>query len=191
MTDKETKTALIVVDVQNDFLPGGALAVPEGDEVVDPLLEVAREVDIVIASRDWHPADHVSFAAQGGPWPRHCVAGTHGAQLHPRVEAVADIVIDKATRREADAYSAFQGTGLAELLRAHDVTRVMVGGLATDVCVRATGLDGLEEGFEVEVLDDASRAVDINPGDGEAALRELAMAGATIRHDRLLMPKVA
>lgn len=185
------KTALIAVDVQNDFLPGGALAVPNGDEVVAPLLAAATEADIFVASRDWHPDDHMSFEANGGIWPVHCVAETEGAALHPEIEAIADIIIDKATETEVDAYSAFQGTGLAELLRDAGVERVLVGGLATDYCVKATALDGIEAGFEVEVLADAARAVNVNPGDGEAALREVAQAGAEVRRGDLIAGEAA
>lgn len=190
-TEKRAKTALIAVDVQNDFLPDGALGVPSGDQVVEPLLDAANEVDLVVASRDWHPGDHMSFEANGGIWPVHCVAETEGAALHPEIEAIADIIIDKATETEVDAYSAFQGTGLAELLRDAGVERVLVGGLATDYCVKATALDGIEAGFEVEVLADAARAVNVNPGDGEAALREVAQAGAEVRRGDLIAGEAA
>lgn len=191
MTDKKNKTAMIVVDVQNDFLPGGALGVPAGDEVVEPLVEAAEEADLVVASRDWHPADHMSFTDQGGIWPVHCVAETQGAQLHPFIEDLADAIVDKATSSDVDAYSAFQGTDLAEYLREQGVTRVLVGGLATDYCVKATALDAKKAGFEVELLTDASRGVDVNPGDSEAAIREVAASGATIRRGNLLVRKAA
>lgn len=191
MTDKKNKTAMIVVDVQNDFLPGGALGVPAGDEVVEPLVEAAEEADLVVASRDWHPADHMSFTDQGGIWPVHCVAETQGAQLHPFIEDMADAIVDKATSSDLDAYSAFQGTDLAEYLREQGVTRVLVGGLATDYCVKATALDAKKAGFEVELLTDASRGVEVNPGDSEAAIREVAASGATIRRGNLLVRKAA
>lgn len=175
------RTALIAVDVQNDFLPGGALAVPAGDEVVQPLVKAAREADLVVASRDFHPHDHVSFAEQGGQWPVHCVAGTEGAALHPQIDRIADLVVSKATRTDRDAYSAFDGTGLAGILSAQGIQRVVVGGLATDYCVRATALDAVKHGFEVVVLAEACRAVDVEPGDGERALDELREAGAEVR----------
>lgn len=173
-------TALIAVDVQGDFLPGGSLAVPDGFAVVQPLLDAAADADLVVATRDWHAAGHVSFAARGGPWPPHCVAGTAGAALHPRIDVAADVVVSKGTDVDLDAYSGFDGTPLATLLRGAGVTRVVVGGLATDYCVRATVLDALREGFAVTVLRDAVRAVDVQPGDGERALEEMRAAGASI-----------
>jgi nicotinamidase-related amidase len=174
------RTALIATDVQPDFMPGGALGVAGGDAVVEPLLAAARDADLVVATRDWHPPDHVSFAARGGPWPVHCVAGTPGAALHPEIDRVAAVVVSKGNNPEADAYSAFDGTPLAATLRGLGVQRVVVGGLATDYCVRATVLDALREGFDVTVLREAIRAVDVQPGDGERALEEMRAAGATI-----------
>lgn len=177
--------ALIVVDVQNDFLPGGALAVPEGDAVIGPLNrymeEFARRGLPVFATRDWHPRDHCSFAAQGGPWPPHCVAETEGAAFAPdlRLPASAEIV-SKALDAGADAYSGFQGTALAARLRELGVRRVFVGGLATDYCVRATVLDALAAGFEAVVLADAVRAVEVRAGDGARALEEVAARGARV-----------
>lgn len=177
---KNKRTALIAVDVQNDFLPGGALAVPAGDEVIEPLIEAARDAGLIVASRDFHPEDHMSFAAQGGPWPAHCVAGTEGAALHPEIDRRADIIVSKATGADRDAYSAFDGTGLAGILSAAGIQRVLIGGLATDYCVRATALDALAAGFEVVVVAAACRAVDVEEGDGERALAELREAGAEI-----------
>lgn len=178
MTD--IRTALIAVDVQGDFLPGGSLAVAGGDAVVAPLLAAARRAGMVVATRDWHPPHHVSFAERGGPWPVHCVAGTSGGALHPDVDRIADVVVSKGTNVDVDAYSGFDGTPLAELLRAAGVWRVLVGGLATDYCVRATALDALQQGFEVVVLRDAVRPVEAQPGDGERALSEVAAAGAQV-----------
>lgn len=174
------RTVLLAVDVQNDFLPGGALGVPDGDAVIAPLLRAAAEVDLVVATRDWHPTDHVSFAARGGPWPPHCVAGSHGALLAPQIDEIADVVVSKGHNPEADAYSGFDGTPLAGLLHGAGVSRVLVGGLATDYCVRATALDALREGFEVVVLRDAVRAVEVRPGDGERALAEMRAAGVRL-----------
>ncbi len=175
--------ALIVVDVQNDFLPGGALAVPQGDQVIEPLNRAAVLFEAkglpVFATRDWHPENHCSFKAQGGPWPPHCVAGTRGAEFAPSLRLPASaVVISKATTPERDAYSGFQGTELAELLRRRGVKRVMVGGLATDYCVLNTVKDALTQGFQVLLLTDAIRAVDVKPGDGEAARTEMERAGA-------------
>ncbi|MGN2390132.1 isochorismatase family protein [Pelomicrobium sp. G1] len=175
--------ALIVVDVQNDFLPGGALAVPQGDQVIEPLNRAAVLFEAkglpVFATRDWHPENHCSFKAQGGPWPPHCVAGTRGAEFAPGLRLPASaVVISKATTPERDAYSGFQGTELAELLRRRGVKRVVVGGLATDYCVLNTVKDALTQGFQVLLLIDAIRAVDVKPGDGEAARTEMERAGA-------------
>ena len=172
------ETALIAVDVQHDFLPGGALGVPEGDGVVDPLVRAGRVAALVVKTRDAHPQDHCSFADRGGIWPEHCVEGTHGAQLHPAIAALAGPVLDKATTSGADAYSGFDGTGLAELLREAGITRVLVGGLATDYCVKATVLDALAAGFEATVLTDAVAAVNVEEGDAERALDEMVAVGA-------------
>ncbi|MEA2223592.1 MAG: nicotinamidase/pyrazinamidase, partial [Solirubrobacteraceae bacterium] len=174
------ETALIAVDVQHDFLPGGALGVPGGDAVVEPLVRAARGAALVVKTRDAHTADHCSFAEQGGTWPAHCVEGTHGAQLHPALAALAGPVVDKGTTQGADAYSGFDGTALADVLRAAGVTHVVVGGLATDYCVKATVLDALAAGFRTTVLSDAIAAVDIAPGDGLRALEEMVAAGAQI-----------
>lgn len=177
-----TADALLVVDVQNDFLPGGALGIDGGDRIVPPLnrlLAAWRAHGLpVYLTRDWHPPDHCSFAARGGPWPVHCVAGTRGAEFSPLLDrAPGDTVVSKATRPERDAYSALDGTTLAGDLRRAGVRRVFIGGLATDYCVRATGRDARAAGLEVVVLSDAVCAVDVQPGDGERALAELAAAG--------------
>jgi nicotinamidase-related amidase len=182
------RTALLIVDVQHDFLPGGALGVAHGDEVIAPLAAVAPTADVVVASRDGHPPDHCSFVEQGGTWPPHCVEGTRGAALH---EAIADLepdhVVVKATTADVDAYSAFDGTGLAGWLREHGVERVAIGGIATDYCVRASALDALADGFEVVVLEDACRGVDVHPGDSDRALAELRAAGASIERSTALV----
>lgn len=158
------RAALIVVDVQNDFCPGGALAVPEGDQVVPVVNALARAFARrgrpVVATQDWHPADHVSFRERGGPWPPHCVQGTPGADLHPelRREPITHVV-RKAYRPDQEAYSGFQGTGLAELLRGLGVEEVYVCGVATDYCVNATALDAARAGFRTAVVEDATRPV--------------------------------
>ena len=175
-----SETALIAVDVQHDFLPGGALGVAGGDAVVAPLVRAAREVALVVKTRDAHPDGHCSFAEQGGIWPVHCVAGTHGAQLHPDIAALGGPVIEKGTALGADAYSGFDGTDLAQRLRDAGVTHVVVGGLATDYCVKATVLDALAAGFAVTVLTDAVAAVDVAAGDGQRALDEMVAAGARL-----------
>lgn len=175
--------ALVIVDPQIDFLPGGKLAVAHGDEVVPVLnryiaLFSSRALPIV-ATRDWHPEDHCSFKAQGGIWPPHCVAGTDGARFAPGL-ALPDkaIVISKADTRDRDAYSGFEGTDLAERLRGLGVQRLFIGGLATDYCVKNTVSDALTLGFGVQLLTDAIRAVDVLPGDGQTAIAEMTALSA-------------
>lgn len=177
--------ALIVVDVQNDFLPGGSLAVPHGDGVVPVLNRYisafqARGLPI-FATRDWHPVNHCSFRQQGGPWPPHCIAGTPGAAFSPRLDVPDNVhVISKATTPEKDAYSGFDGTELDDLLRASGVRRVFVGGLATDYCVLNTVKDARRHNYETYLLEDAVRAVNVNPLDGRLALEEMACLGARL-----------
>lgn len=182
-----TKTALIVVDVQNDFLPGGSLAVPDGDAIIPVLNGLISQFDArrlpIVASRDWHPADHCSFQANGGPWPPHCVADTRGARFTTALELPADAkIVSKATTADRDAYSAFDGTELAQWLRTHGVEHVVIGGLATDYCVKSTAEDALEAGFEVTVVEDAVRAVNLRPDDGAVALDRLAAKGVKRIH---------
>jgi len=175
--------ALIIVDLQHDFLPGGSLAVTDGDAVV-PVLNQAIALFTaaklpVVATRDWHPADHCSFHAQGGIWPAHCIVGTHGAAFSPALQLPANaLIISKATTAELDAYSGFEGTDLGARLDALGVTRVFVGGLATDYCVLQTVLDALKLDLQVILLLDAIRAVDVTPGDGERAIARMIEAGA-------------
>lgn len=175
--------ALLIVDLQVDFLPGGALGVPHGDQVIAPIdrliaLYGAHRLP-VYASRDWHPQAHCSFAAQGGPWPPHCVAGTEGAGFSASLDLPDDvIVVSKAESVDVDAYSAFNGTGLAEAMRARGIRRLAVCGLATDYCVLNTVIDGLQAGFEVLLVAEAARAVDVAPGDGERAMTRMLLAGA-------------
>jgi nicotinamidase/pyrazinamidase len=175
--------ALIIVDFQNDFTPGGALAVPEGDRIADRLnaLAASGDYDVVVATRDWHPPDHGSFAEQGGPWPVHCVAGTPGAELHPALDrAPIDAVIDKGQDPGTEGYSGFDATNLAQLLRERDVDQVTVVGLATDYCVKNTALDALREGFAVTVDSTAVRGVEVQEGDSQRALEEVRAAGASV-----------
>jgi len=177
--------ALLIVDVQNDFCPGGALAVAEGDAVVPVLnrwIAAAREAGIpVYASRDWHPTGHVSFEERGGPWPPHCIQGTEGAAFHPELALPeAAEIISKGTDPDRDQYSAFDGTGLGDRIRSAGTTRVWVGGLAQDVCVRASVLDALGEGFDTHLIRPATRPVNVQPREGDRALTEMRQAGATI-----------
>jgi nicotinamidase/pyrazinamidase len=195
--------ALVIVDVQNDFLPGGALPVPHGDEVVAVANRLMPQFDLVVATQDWHPADHRSFASRhvgrkvgdlidlgGLPqvlWPDHCVQGTPGADLAPGL-AVAGIrkVFRKGTDPAIDSYSAFfdnghrKATGLAEFLKARGVTEVYVMGLATDYCVKATALDAVGLGFKVWLIEDGCRGVDLHPGDVRRAVEEMAGAGVRV-----------
>jgi nicotinamidase/pyrazinamidase len=175
--------ALLLIDMQLDFLPGGKLGVPNGDQVIAPiqrLLHLFSAQDLpVYASRDWHPGNHCSFSARGGPWPPHCVAGTEGAEFAPQLDLpLHAVVVSKADSADIDAYSAFNGTGLAVQLRECGVRRVVVAGLATDYCVLNTVIDARENGFDVIVVLEAVRAVDVAPGDGERALARMAALGA-------------
>jgi nicotinamidase/pyrazinamidase len=175
--------ALVIVDYQNDFNPGGALAVPGGDEIAGRINELAADdrFDLVVATRDWHPPDHGSFTAQGGTWPVHCVADTPGAELHPALdETHVDVILDKGRDRDSAGYSGFEGTNLAALLRERRIDHLTVVGLATDYCVKNTALDALREGFPVTVDSSAVRGVDVREGDSERALDELRAAGASI-----------
>ncbi len=175
--------ALIVVDVQNDFCPGGALPVPEGDAVIPVLNDwIAAAVQkhvAVYASRDWHPLNHVSFQDQGGPWPPHCVQDTEGAAYHPELRLPDSAIrVTKGTRFDHDQNSVFDETGLATQLKRDGIRRLWVGGLAQDVCVRATVLDARVAGFEVHVIDAATRP--ITADGGRQAIQEMAAAGARV-----------
>jgi len=179
------KRALVVVDLQRDFCAGGALAVPDGDAVVAPvneLIAIFRAAgDPIFLTRDWHPSDHSSFADQGGLWPPHCVAGTTGAEFHPDLVAQDDLtVVSKATEQDGDAYSGFQGTDLRAQLIAAGISEVLVCGLATDYCVKATALDAVNAGLATTVLTDAIRGVEVQPGDTQDALDELLAAGVKL-----------
>ena len=193
--------ALVLVDLQYDFLPGGALAVPRGDETIPVAQRLMPEFEVVVATQDWHPRDHKSFAAntpgaQVGEirevngllqvmWPVHCVQGTHGAELHEDLDGITQ-VFQKGTNPELDSYSGFfdnghmKATGLEGWLREHGVTELTVLGLATDYCVKFTVLDALKLGFAVTVITEGCRAVDLFPGDGERALEDMRAAGAVI-----------
>jgi nicotinamidase/pyrazinamidase len=173
--------ALLVIDFQNDFTSGGALEVPGGDEIAEPVKRLAPQFDHVFATRDWHPPDHASFETEGGPWPVHCVQGSHGAELHPAMGDVAvEAIVDVGAEREDEGYSGFEKSKLEELLRENDVDKVAVVGLATDYCVRASTIDACRLGFDTTLITDAIRAVDVNPGDGERAIEEMQEAGAKL-----------
>jgi nicotinamidase/pyrazinamidase len=198
-------TSLIIVDVQNDFLPGGALAVPNGDAVVPVVNRLQPKFPLVVATQDWHPASHGSFAVnhqgkkvfdqvdlKGLPqtlWPVHCVQGSPGAELAPGLNRERIVhVFQKGTDSGIDSYSGFydnghrKGTGLAEWLRSKDVTMVYICGLATDYCVKATALDAVQLGFKTYLVEDACRGVNLRPGDVAGAVREMAEKGVQVVH---------
>ena len=185
--------ALLIVDFQNDFCPGGALAVPEGDQIAGPVNRLADAFETVMATRDWHPHDHGSFEGVAvdpetwkgtdppSIWPVHCVQGTEGAELHPSLDrSRLDLVIDKGQDPNSQGYSGFQDTDLARELRDRGVDEVVISGLATDYCVLNSTLDALREGFDVTVVKDAIRGVEVNEGDSERALERMREAGARI-----------
>jgi nicotinamidase/pyrazinamidase len=202
--------ALILVDIQNDFLPGGALAVPEGDQIVPVVNRLQPRFDLIVATRDWHPANHGSFAANhphhapgdridlhGLPqilWPVHCVQETPGADFAPKLDrqAWAQIFV-KGTDLAIDSYSGFfdnghrQATGLGEYLKGKGVTNIYVAGLATDYCVKFTVLDALKLGFRTHLIEDACRGVNLQPGDVAAAIAEMRGAGAEVIHARQIL----
>ena len=193
MATERIDDALILVDIQNDFCPGGALAVSEGDRIVPIVNRLISRLPLVISTQDWHPANHVSFKAQGGPWPPHCVQGSRGAELHPdlKTDTVAHY-FRKASTPHKDDYSEFAGTDdkgrtLHEVLGEYGVKKLYVVGLATDYCVRETVLDGLQLGYEVYAVTDAMRGVNVNPADDKKALQEMERSGAQlVTSDELL-----
>ena len=178
------KDALIVVDMQNDFMPGGALPVPEGDSIVPRLNEYIELFEgralPVFFTRDWHPENHISFKGHGGIWPPHCVQNTEGAMFHKDMRMPLDnkFIISKGTSPDFDAYSGFQGTVLDSLLRERGVTRVFVGGVATDYCVKNTVLGALNLGYSAILLLDGIKGVDVKPGDSERAIELMLDRGA-------------
>jgi nicotinamidase/pyrazinamidase len=177
--------ALIIVDVQNDFCPGGALPVTGGDTVAVTLSSVAAQFRSggarVYATQDWHPVNHSSFKAQGGPWPPHCIQGADGAKLHPSLKLpLGAVVMRKGSNPAVDAYSGFLDSNLEDSLKRAGVRRVIIGGLATDYCVLNTALDAVKLGLETIVLSDAIAAVNLSPGDGDAAVKKMQDAGVRI-----------
>ncbi len=182
---KDCNRALIVVDMQNDFCPGGALAVADGDRIISDInklvLEFVKEGCPVVFTRDWHPRNHCSFSENGGMWPVHCVADTVGAAFHRELFVPETaVIISKAHRPFPDAYSGFQGTDLEQVLKINGVTEVTVCGLATDYCVKATALDAVEAGFKTAVVKDAVKAVNIAPDDGRKAFEEMKKKGVDV-----------
>ncbi|MDP2606059.1 MAG: bifunctional nicotinamidase/pyrazinamidase [Deltaproteobacteria bacterium] len=184
----EEKVALVIVDVQNDFCPGGSLSVAEGDQVVAVLnrhIEKFFSAGLpIFATRDWHPANTRHFNTGGGQWPPHCVQNTEGGKFHPDLALPKSaVIISKGVSPDADSYSGFEatdaaGVGLGQRLRRLGVERLFVGGLATDYCVKFTVLDGLKEGFKVTLLEDAVRGVNLRPSDSAQAIEEMVRAGA-------------
>ncbi len=175
--------ALLIVDMQNDFLPGGNLAVRGSDAIISVVNNYIQNFAAaglpIFASRDFHPADHISFQSRGGTWPPHCVAGSQGAEFHPDLHIPENaVIISKGTTQDAEAYSALDATPLRQQLRNNNIKRVFVCGLATDYCVHASVIDLLKADFSVFVLCDAIKAVDVQPGDGDRALKELTDKGA-------------
>lgn len=179
------KTVLLLVHPQNDFCPGGALPVPDGDHIIPVANQwigvFTAQGYGIIASRDWHPPDHCSFEQQGGPWPPHCVQGSLGAQFHPELKMPpGTLIVSGATDPKKEAYSSFDGTTLDERLEDFGAQTVYVIGLATDYCVKQTVLDGCRLGFRVVVLKDGVRGINVNPGDSDRALEAMQEAGAII-----------
>ena len=180
--------ALIIVDVQNDFCPGGALAVKDGDQVVPVLnryIEKFSQAGLpIFATRDWHPQKTIHFNTYGGQWPPHCVQGTKGAEFRADLALPQDVVIVSAGMApDEEGYSGFEGrdhkgVGLSDLLRTYSVERIFVGGLATDYCVKHTVIDGLKQGFKVILLEDAVCGVNLDPNDSKRAIDEMLRAGA-------------
>jgi nicotinamidase/pyrazinamidase len=176
--------ALILVDIQNDFCPGGALAVDEGDQIVPLVNKLIRKFPLVVSTQDWHPANHISFIERGGPWPPHCVQNTYGAELRSDLNTdTIDLYFRKASSPDKDDYSEFagkddRGQKLDDVLKSRGVKTIYVVGLATDYCVKETVLDGLKNGYQVFAVTDAMRAVNVNPSDGDEALNEMKREGA-------------
>jgi len=180
--DKD-KDALIIVDVQRDFCSGGALPVPDGEKIIPTLNKYIEKFSkagaLIVATRDWHPPNHMSFKDYGGTWPSHCIQGTLGAEFHPDLKLPREVkIVSKATSADKEAYSGFDGTNLERELKDAGIKRIFVGGLATDYCVKSTVLDALRLGFETILLVDAIKGVDVNPGDSERAIEEMIKSGA-------------
>jgi len=179
------KKALIIVDMQNDFCPGGSLAVKGGDKIVSVINQYIKQFtakdEFIVFTRDWHPADHCSFKEHGGMWPSHCVAGTKGAEFHQDIYVPEKFfIVSKADTVSKDAYSGFEATSLDSQLKKLDIKEVWICGLATDYCVASTVVDALKLGYKVKLLSDAIAAVDVNAGDGEKAIAKMVSQGAEV-----------
>lgn len=177
------KDALIIVDMQNDFMPEGALPVPNALSIIHVINEYIKLFTNikapVIATRDWHPPNHISFKARGGPWPPHCIQGTKGAEFHPDLMLSPNIIIvSKGYEEDKEAYSGFEGTNLDKILKSKNIRRLFVCGVATDYCVKATALDAIKLGYTVLILNDAIRGVDVPKGSIDKAVNELLNEGA-------------
>jgi nicotinamidase/pyrazinamidase len=175
--------ALIIVDVQNDFLPGGSLGVPRGDEIIpvinNYITQFQQQVLPIYATRDWHPEDHCSFESQGGIWPPHCIQESDGAAFAQDLQLPPDAhIMSKASQSKIDAYSGFQDTDLHQQLQRQHIVRLFIGGLATDYCVLNTVKDAIDNHYQVYLLVDAIRAVNVDPGDGDQAIQEMEEKGA-------------
>jgi nicotinamidase/pyrazinamidase len=190
------RAALLAVDVQRDFCPGGALGVNGGDEIVPGLNQVINVFEgsglPTFCTRDWHPPDHISLKSRGGNWPPHCVQGTPGAEFHPALKIpLKAIIISKGTDTESEAYSGFEGTDLEVRLRKLGVDETFLGGLTTDYCVRESTLDALKAGFAANVLEDWIQAVNARPGDGDRAIADMRKAGAKFTTSSALVKRLA
>ncbi len=177
------KDVLIIADVQKDFLPGGALGIEGGDQIIPVLndyIDIFKQAKAkIIASRDWHPPNHISFIDQGGPWSPHCVQNTEGAEFSPSLKLPKDVtIVSKATDPSKEAYSVFDGTGLADQLKSQGIIRIFIGGLATDYCIVNSVIDANKAGFKSVVLADATCGIDVNPGDVDRAFQIMAANGA-------------
>jgi nicotinamidase/pyrazinamidase len=198
MKELNPEKALLIVDVQNDFCPGGALGVPEGDQIVDNLNQYikifSRNNWPIFSSRDWHPEKTGHFKKYDGVWPVHCVQNTHGARFHPELKLPEDtIILSKGMDPESDGYSAFEsfdqnGTSFTELLKDYGIKELYIGGLATDYCVKYSAMDALKQGLQITILIDAIKGVDLESGDSERAIKEMLDRGATVTtlHDQTI-----
>jgi nicotinamidase/pyrazinamidase len=185
--------ALVIVDVQYDFMPGGALAVKEGDLITAQIIKIRDCFDLVVFTQDWHPADHCSFKENGGIWPVHCVQNTKGAQIDNRLIRPDDIIVRKGIHKDIDSYSGFwdnerkHKTELDAILKNKQVDTIYVCGLATDYCVKFTAIDGVEAGFKVYLVEDACCGVDVHEGDSRQAILDMSNRGIIIvNHNAIL-----
>jgi nicotinamidase/pyrazinamidase len=179
------KKALLVVDAQYDFMPGGALPVSGGNEIIPLILKMRPKFDTVVFTQDWHPADHCSFKTKGGPWPEHCIQNTDGARIVEGLLQPSDLIVQKGTHQDVDSYSGFWDTNKAHqteldsILRQKGIDTVFICGLATDYCVKFTALHAVEAGYNVQLIVRACRGVNVSPGDVDKALKEIEEAGKT------------